>query len=155
MTTMRAWRHTQCTWSKDGVAKAVVTDEQAKQGARQEAMVWCMPGFDPGSQSNKRRRIVQITARHPAYASCPHEFSKNLGIVLYKIAHRSSILEGPPRIVTDQWDEQHIEMKLIKPNNGALDFHLLRRQIESIEIGKGSGYQEITFQTSKESLSAY
>lgn len=57
--------------------------------------------------------------------------------------------------MTDQWGEQHIEMKLTKPNNGALDFHLLHRQIESIEIGKGSGYEEITFQTSKESLSAY
>jgi len=145
---MRAWRHTQCTWSKDGVAKAVVTDKQAGQGARQEAMVWCMPGFDPGSQSNKRRRIVQITPRHPAYASCPIEYSKNVGIVLYKIAQRSSILEGPPRVVTDQWGEQHIEMKLTKPNSGSLDVNLLQSQIESIEIGKGVGYQEITFETS-------
>lgn len=117
-----------------------------------ENFVYCMPGFDPGSQSRKRHKEIVIPTQHPVFASCPIDFPQ-VGRVIGRLAERSGILDGPPRVVTDQWGAQHIEMRLLRPKDGALDRLLLNRQLDSIEIGKGARYTEITFESSQKSVS--
>lgn len=120
--------------------------------------VYCMPGFNPGSQSRGKRVVtirlppgVVTTKRHPAYASCKLDGSSRRAVI-FKLMQRRDILRDNPRVFFDMHGEEIVEIKLKLPPHGFLDQPLLNRQLESVDVGRGSKYNEIPLVSSYESI---